>query len=170
MGGPFSLLGVGIGAGALDDIEVLGRASGDFGIGGGLGLHPVPRHITPPTQSQPSGKGLVDAFAKTCQRWHLSPAEQIILLGYKGSEFLGQQLLEGRFLELSQDARDRVGHVLGVSLGLGALFDEHEGAELGWLTAPREAFNGQSALSFMLEGHMVNLLIVGDMVARERGL
>jgi hypothetical protein len=92
------------------------------------------------------------------------------LLGYKGSEFLGQQLLAGLFLELSQDTRDRVGYVLGISLGLGALFDEHEEAELSWLMVERDALNGQSALNFMLEGRMVNLMIVADLVARERGL
>jgi len=169
-GQTLSLLSAGAGTGTLDQSEMLARTRGDFGVGGALGLRPAPSHITRPTQLAPSYKGLVDAFAKTCQRWHLSAAEQVILLGCKGSEFLGQQLLEGLFLELSQDARDRVGYVLGISLGLGALFDEHEAAELTWLMAPRDTLSGQSALNFMLEGHMVNLLIVADMVARERGL
>jgi hypothetical protein len=149
---------------------MLARTRGDFGVGGALGLRPVPSHVTLHAQLAPSYKGLVDAFAKTCQRWHLSAAEQVILLGYKGSEFLGQQLLDGLFFELSQDARDRVGYILGISLGLGALFDEHEEAELSWLMAPRDALSGQSALNFMLEGRMVNLMIVADMIARERGL
>jgi hypothetical protein len=161
---------LGVGTGTLDQSEVLGRTSGGFGVGGALGLHSVPSHITWPAQSPPSYKGLVDVFAKTCQRWHLSSAEQVILLGYKGSEFLGQQLLEGLFLELSQDTRDRVGYILGISLGLGALFDEHEEAELSWLMAPRDALSGRSALNFMLDGRMVNLMIVADIVARERGL
>ena len=169
-GKTLSLLSVGTGTGTLDQSEMLAWTRGGFGVGGALGLRPVPGHITRPTQLAPSYKGLVDAFAKTCQRWHLSAAEQVILLGYKGNEFLGQQLLEGLFLELSQDARDRVGYVLGISLGLGALFDEHEEAELSWLMAQRDALNGQSALNFMLEGRMVNLMIVADLVARERGL
>jgi len=165
-----SLLGVGTGIGVLNQSEILARTPGGFGLGGALGYRPVPSHITWRAQSPPSYKGLVDAFAKTCQRWHLSAAEQVILLGYKGSEFLGQQLLAGLFLELSQDTRDRVGYVLGISLGLGALFDEHEEAELSWLIVQRDALNGQSALNFMLEGRMVNLMIVADLVARERGL
>ena len=72
-----------------------GLLSRGFGIGGPLGLHPTPDYISPPTQSPPPNKGLIDAFAKTCQRWHLSSAQQVVLLGYKGSEFLGQQLLQG---------------------------------------------------------------------------
>lgn len=141
---------------------------GAFGIP--LGLHPAPGGNSPPTQSPSSSKGIVDAFAKTCQRWHLSSAEQVVLLGYKGSEFVGEQLLKGRFLALSQDAQDRTGYILGISVGLGALFDEAEVAELAWLTAPREALSGQSALNFMLEGRMANLMVVAGMVARERGL
>jgi hypothetical protein len=169
-GEALSFQGTGTGTCAVDQSEMLERTRGGLGVVGALEPSRIPSHMTQLTQSPTSHKGLVDAFAKTCQRWHLSSAEQVILLGYMGSEFLGQQLLEGLFLQLPQDARDRVGHVLGISIGLGALFDEQEQAELSWLMAPRDALRGQSALNFMLEGRMVNLMIVGDMVAHERGL
>jgi hypothetical protein len=169
-GETLSFLGTGTGTRTVEQTEMLDRTRGGLGVVGALEPSHISGHMTRLTQSPPSHKGLVDAFAKTCQRWHLSSPEQVILLGYKGSEFLGQQLLEGLFLELPQDARDRVGHVLGISIGLGALFDEQEEAELNWLMAPRDALRGQSALNFMLEGRMVSLMIVGDMVAHERGL
>jgi hypothetical protein len=114
--------------------------------------------------------GLLNAFAKTCQRWHLRPEQQIILLGYKGSEFFGGQLLEGRVLALPQDVRERTGYILAISVGLGSLFDGSEEAELAWLNAPRAALNGRSALIFMLEGRMANVMDVAAMVARERGM
>jgi hypothetical protein len=60
--------------------------------------------------------------------------------------------------------------VLGISLGLGALFDDSEEGELLWLKEPRSALGGQSAIDFMLEGRMTNLMVVAHMVATERGL
>jgi hypothetical protein len=137
---------------------------------GPLGSRPTVAAAIFPAQTVPVVKGLVDAFGITCQRWHLSVEQQILLLGYKGSEFLGQQLLGGRFLALSQDAKDRTGYVLNISLGLGALFDEAEEAELAWLKLRREELGGMSAIDFILEGRMVNLIIVAAMVDCERGL
>jgi Protein of unknown function (DUF2384) len=124
-----------------------------------------------PTKQTPSAlSGTIDAFVKTCQRWHLSPQQQIILLGYDGSGFFGQQILDGRLLAPPQDVRERAGYVLAISIGLGSLFDESERAELEWLNAPRDVLNGRSPLAYMLEGRMANLMYVAMMVARERGL
>jgi Protein of unknown function (DUF2384) len=83
---------------------------------------------------------------------------------------LGRQILEGRLLAPPQDVRDRAGYVLGISLGLGALFNDSEEAELLWLRQPRSVFGGHSAIEFMLEGRMGNLMVVAQMVAAERGL
>jgi Protein of unknown function (DUF2384) len=136
----------------------------------GAGLTPNVEFASPQTQSPVLSRGYVDAFVKTCQRWHLSLDQQIVLLGYKGSELLGRELLTGRILAFSQDAKDRTGYVLGISIGLGALFDESEAAELAWLSAPRPALAGQSALGCILEGRMSDLTKVAELVARERGL
>ena len=138
-----------------------------FGV---AGLASGPTFDVPPKQAVSSTSGALDAFVKTCQRWHLSPEQQIILLGYNGSEFFGRQLLEGRLVAPSQDVRERAGYILAISLGLGSLFDNSERAELAWLNAPRDALNGSSPLKHMLEGRMVNLMNVATMVARERGM
>ncbi len=124
----------------------------------------------PPKQIASAKIGTIDAFVKTCQRWHLSPQQQVTLLGYKGSEFFGQQLLEGRLVAPPQDVRERAGYILAISVGLGSLFDDSEHAELAWLNAPRDALSGSSPLAYMLEGRMANLMYVATMVARERGL
>jgi hypothetical protein len=138
-----------------------------FGL---AGLASRPTFDVPPNQGASVKSGTIDAFVKTCQRWHLSPEQQIILLGYSGSGFFGQQLLEGRFLAPSQDVRERAGYVLAISLGLSALFDNSERTELAWLNTPRDVLSGKSPLAFMLEGRMVNLMDVAAMVARERGM
>jgi hypothetical protein len=137
------------------------------GIGG---LASRVSYDVPPKQATSHRSGIVDAFIKTCQRWHLSQAQQIILLGYKGSEFFGLQILDGLVLAPSQDVRDRAGYVLAISVGLGSMFDESEHTELKWLNAPRDSFNGSSPLAYMLEGRMENLMNVATMVAHERGL
>jgi hypothetical protein len=124
----------------------------------------------PPKQTASVRSGTIDAFLKTCQRWHLSQDQQIVLLGYKGSEFFGLQLLEGRVLSPPQDVRERAGYILAISVGLGSLFEDSERAELAWLNAPREALNGSSPLAYMLEGRMANLMDVAAMVAHERGM
>jgi hypothetical protein len=124
----------------------------------------------PPKQAASVKSGTIDAFVKTCQRWHLSPEQQIILLGYKGSEFFGLQLLEGRVLSPPQDVRERAGYILAISIGLSSLFDDLERAELAWLHAPRDVLNESSALAHMLEGRMANLMNVAAMVDKERGM
>jgi hypothetical protein len=139
-------------------------AFGSAGLAPGMALNP------PPMQPAIVRSGVLDAFVKTCQRWHLSPEQQIILLGYKGSEFFGLQLLEGRVLAAPQDVRERAGYILAISIGLGSLFDETERAELEWLNTPRKDLNGRSALAYMLEGRMASLMEVAAMVDRERGM
>ena len=115
-------------------------------------------------------RGVVDAFVKTCQRWKLSNEDQLVLLGYEAEDAVGERVLAGQMLPSSKDFKDRIGYVVGISLGLGALFGEVIEAELGWLKDPREQLNGMSSLDYMLEGHMANLFAIAEIVARERGL
>ena len=125
---------------------------------------------TPVRQQAPVRPPLVDVFIKTCQRWRLSEAQQITLLGYEGCEALGRELLAGRLLQPSQDVRDRTGYVLGISIGLGTLFNEAAEPERLWLNKPHSNLAGKSPLEFMLEGQMKNIMIVAAIVEQERGL
>ncbi len=68
--------------------------------------------------------GLIEAFIKTCQRWRLNRQQQIVLLGYAGNDFLGAEFLAGRYVNAPQDVRDRASCLLGISIGLGAIFNE----------------------------------------------
>jgi hypothetical protein len=113
--------------------------------------------------------GMFDALVKTCQRWRLEERSHATLLGYKDYEFLGQQLLRGYVPPRTQDVRDRIGYVLAISLGLGALFNEDAEAELSWLTAEHPLLK-TSPLDFMLRGRMINLITVADIVRAERAL
>lgn len=115
-------------------------------------------------------RGMVDAFVKTCQRWRLDSDDQLTLLGYQVGDFVGRQVLVGRMMPASRDVRDRVGYVVGISLGLSALFGDSLDAENLWLRTDRCELRGQSPLDHMLEGRMINLIKVSDLALHERGL
>lgn len=136
-----------------------------------IGLRaPFMEHVPQFVQPSTPRPGVIDAFIKTCQRWGLSDKQQIILLGYADNEFLGSQLLNGRWLRSSQDVKDRAGYILGISIGLGALFDESVEAEVTWLNTDHPKLEGATPLAFMLGGRMVSLMSVAQVVAEEREL
>jgi Protein of unknown function (DUF2384) len=121
-------------------------------------------------EPSPAPHGLIEAFVKTCQRWRLDEHEQTVLLGYETNPPLAREMMSGRYADLSQDVRDRVGYIVGISVGLGAVFDEAVQAELDWLHRPHPKLADRAPLSVMLMGHMAQLITVADLVAEERGL
>lgn len=127
----------------------------------------LPLEIRQPTVDR---TGIIDAFVNTCQRWGLTEKQQIVLLGFADNEFLGLQLLEGRWLQPSQDVRDRVGYILGISIGLGALFNENIQAEVTWLKTANPNLRDVAPLALMLGGRMAALMTVAKLVAGEREL
>ena len=115
-------------------------------------------------------RGLMEAFVKTCQRWRLNEHEQTVLLGYGTNPPLAREMMSERYGDLPQDVRDRVGYIVGISMGLGAVFDEAVQAELDWLHKPHPKLANRAPLSVMLMGHMAQLITVSDLVAEERAL
>jgi hypothetical protein len=123
-------------------------------------------------QNQPGApiRGLMDAFVRTCQRWRLSPSQQAILLGYGSNQLLAVDFLSGRYLNLPQDVKDRIGYTIGISIGLGALFNESIQAEMDWLNTPHPRLRNRSPLSVMLAGRMAELIATSALVDQERAL
>jgi uncharacterized protein (DUF2384 family) len=140
--------------------------SGSFGFPGHV--HFVQARTDQAVSTLP--KGVIEAFVRTCERWRLGPREQIALLGYGTNMSAGFDILRGFALGLSRDVKDRAGYVLGISLGLGAVFNESAQAELDWLNTPHPKLNSRAPLAFMLEGRMANLIAVASLVADERAL
>jgi hypothetical protein len=124
-------------------------------------------HFVQPTAPP---QGVMDGFVKTCQRWGLTEAQELLLLGYGDNEFLGLQLLSGRWLRPSQDVKDRVGYVVGISVGLGAIFNEVLEAEVRWLKTVHPRLGGKTPLDYMLGGRMSALMTVSYLVEEERAL
>jgi hypothetical protein len=157
--------------------QVLAGQGGGFPVqfpGGGAYTVPVFMRTDAPeipdVQIRPIRGGLIDAFVKTCQRWRLTEGEQNVLLGYGANTALAAEILAGRYLNLPQDVKDRVGYVVGISVGLGALFNEGIRAELDWLNRPHPKLRNQPPLAAMLQGRMAQLIAVSALVDEERAL
>lgn len=113
---------------------------------------------------------IIDVYANVCERWQLEEDKQLILLGYDSNELEGHNILTGMSDSLSRDVEDRAGYVVAISLGLSILFGEVLEAEMSWLKLVREHLNNKSPLDYMLEGSLVNLFVISEMVKRERGI
>lgn len=95
-------------------------------------------------------EAMLDLFDNTARRWRLTGEQRADLM------------LQGRLHEVAA----RMG---AISLGLGALFDEQEDAELNWLWAPREKFGGKTPLQCLLSSKE-GMVTVLHLVNRERNL
>jgi hypothetical protein len=114
--------------------------------------------------------GIVDAFVKVCQYWKLQRDKWPILLGFGQEPWRADLILNGSIRQLWPDIADRMAYVVGISLGLGELFDDDREAEVSWLTTPRPELENRSPMDFMLEGRMKNLIALSDLVLNFRGL
>ncbi|MBR1235619.1 DUF2384 domain-containing protein [Bradyrhizobium sp. AUGA SZCCT0182] len=123
----------------------------------------------PPIANPRVRRGAIEGFVRTCERWRLDSRKQVILLGYPGNELAAQPILMGR-VRPSQDALDRTGYVLSISIGLSAIYNDSVGAELDWLSRPHSALGQVAPLDFMLDGRMPSMMRVNDLVSTERGL
>ena len=115
-------------------------------------------------------RGILKVFIDTCQRWGLDQDEQVILLGYRSGDIAGRGVLDGSVRAHSRDVIDRAAYVVAISLGLGILYGEKVPPELRWLRSPRKVLDGKAPLERMLEGGMIDLITVNEMVNQERGL
>ena len=113
---------------------------------------------------------IIELFVNTCELWNLNDDQQLTLLGYSSHNSVRRHILDDYLNELPRDVEDRAGYVVGISFGLNALYGGNIEAEISWLQLRRKKFDGKSAIEFMLEGSLVNLFVISEMVKRERGI
>jgi uncharacterized protein (DUF2384 family) len=120
----------------------------EFGTAGGAGLR---------------------AFANIAERWGLSVAEQLKLLGIasRSTFFKWRKEREPR---LPQDTLERLSYLLGIYKALQILLPDPQAADQ-WIRRPNTAppFGGRSALERMLSGQVADLYIVRQYLDSERG-
>ena len=114
--------------------------------------------------------GIMDAFVRVSRRWELGRGEQAQLLGFPPGDAIAGELLSGGLGASSQDIRERVGYVVGISMGLSGLFGGVLEAELSWLRQACPSLDGKSPIRHMLQRRMINLIEVSELLKRERGL
>ena len=114
--------------------------------------------------------GLAEGYKSICQRWSLDALGIVKLLHLEEEVGLCDLILSGHVPPMTGDLKDRMALVIGISIGLGELFDDNKGAELRWLTSDRLELGGVTPLEHMLEGDLLNVRDVVDLVDNARGL
>jgi len=127
-----------------------------------------PRNSRQSEFASAGGAGL-RAFANIAERWGLSVAEQLTLLGIasRSTYFKWRREHEPR---LSQDTLERLSYLLGIYKALQILLPDARAAD-EWVRKPNTAspFGGRSALERMLSGQVADLYVVRQYLDAERG-
>lgn len=113
--------------------------------------------------------GIMAAFLNVCSRWKLETSDMPMLLGYLPDFSHSISSILGCAPQ-TRDLIDRVTYLTLISMGLGALFNEHAESEIKWLNTEKNELNSETPLAHMRKGHMQNLITIKSLVTRERGL
>ena len=132
-------------------------------------VYTVPTVVSQTKYSPNLLRGIVEGFIKTCQRWNLDSEQQKTLLGLSPSDPYGDLVLIGLVNFMSQDFEDRIGYVIGISIGLQILFRGNREAEINWLNCERKSLSNSAPIEYMLNGHMIDIIKISHLVDRERG-
>jgi len=113
------------------------------------------------------------SFAAIAERWGLSEAQRLSVLGFPGRSTYHQWLAKSRQREnllLPVDTLLRISAVLGIHKGLRILFGREED-ERAWLTKPHDAalFGGQPPLALVTNGTQDGLMLVRRYLDAWRG-
>lgn len=108
-------------------------------------------------------------FFRIAERWGLSAAEQMMLLGLGSRSTYFKWKKDGTD-SLARDTLERISYVFGIYKALQILLPDERAAD-GWVRRPNVAppFNGESALDRMLSGSVADLYVVRQYLDAERG-
>lgn len=121
-------------------------------------------------RSRQKPTGLAEGYKSVCERWSLDVLGIAKLLHLEEEIGLCDLVLSGQVPPMTGDLKDRMALVIGISIGLGELFDDDKDAELQWLTSKRSELGSISPLEHMLKGDLLNVRDVIDLVDNARGL
>lgn len=109
------------------------------------------------------------AFVRLSERWRLSIAEQMRLLGLRSRSTWFKWRRDPE-VDLPPDTLERLSYLLGIYKALQLLFPDPQRAD-EWLRRPNDAapFGGRSALDRMLSGQVADLYVVRQYLDAERG-
>ena len=134
-----------------------------------FGFDPSPP-VWPRVSEDTRPQGILRAFVTVCERWGLGRDDQSQLLGFPPGDLVAQELLGGALPPSSQDIRERVGYIVGISISLSILFRRNIDAEVAWLNQCRARLGRRTPLQCMLQRRMIHLVQVSELLRQERGL
>lgn len=127
----------------------------------GAGFGPVSRRLSGPA---------LEAFFNIAKLWGLSTLQQRVLLGSvpQSTFFKYQKAPAGA--RLSRDTLERISHLIGIFKALNVVLPRNEAAD-AWVKRPNGAalFKGRSALEYMLNGNIEDVIAVRRYLDTQRG-
>ena len=114
-----------------------------------------------------TAKVALGVFFNIMAAWQVKTKDQIVLLG-QPAESTFYNWKKGKAASLSLDTLERISYIMGIYKALGILFPTRDQAD-AWPNKPNQAFNGQSALAFMLGGSLVHLSDMRRYLDAQRG-
>lgn len=105
-----------------------------------------------------AGRIALTFFFGLMDKWGCTESEQRVLLGSISSATYSEYKYLPA-LRLPLDLMTRISYLMGIHKSLRILFSSHIDSAYHWVRKPNQAapFNGQSALQFMLSGHIAEL-------------
>jgi hypothetical protein len=121
--------------------------------------------------SPDAGRIALKFFFNLMELWGCSVEQQRTLLGKVGNTtfYKYKQLPDN--VRLPRDTLERISYLMGIHKALSIIFSNSRDRVYQWVSSPNNAapFNGQSALSYMLTGRVVDIADVRRYLDGVRG-
>jgi len=121
--------------------------------------------------SPDAGRVALKFFFNLMELWGCSVEQQRTLLGKIGNTtfYKYKQLPDN--VRLPRDTLERISYLMGIHKALSIIFSNSRDRVYQWVSSPNTAapFNGQSALSYMLAGRVVDIADVRRYLDGVRG-
>ena len=115
-------------------------------------------------------RAVLPAIFNIFKLWHLTGAQQMILLGLSNEKTLYNWKKKPEKAKMSRDLLERASYILGIYKSLQILLPDPVLADR-WLSTPNDnpLFNGTPPIDRLLAGHVTDLATVRNHLDAERG-
>ncbi len=133
-------------------------------------MHAQHTDIRNPTRTRDERVVLAKAITRLFERWQLTAADQLMLLGLNESNRIAlQRYARGEALAANRDLLERAGHLLGIHKSLKLLYPHNEEIVSGWMASPNALFEGATPTDIVRRFGFAGLLMVRGTLDRMRG-
>ncbi|TWC11657.1 MULTISPECIES: MbcA/ParS/Xre antitoxin family protein [unclassified Pseudomonas] len=121
--------------------------------------------------SPDAGRIALKFFFNLMELWGCSVEQQRTLLGKVGNTTFYKYKQLPSNIRLPRDTLERISYLMGIHKALSIIFSNSRDRAYQWVSSPNTAapFNGQSALSYMLAGRVVDIADVRRYLDGVRG-